>query len=181
MKHEPSNYSGPEAVQSVKDALNHVKDALASKGISSELMGDWYHWILQVDLDSSDRYKAIEAREVEGKISYNFESIRLRYDGEILYRGCTIDSDHPELYSELVSEAQRQHDWVKSRQVRQEEIEKNVQLSEATLNRLREEFPLYTRSLCIHSHQNCTFSLTLNGLTEELLRKIIKETPFHVG
>ena len=175
MKHEPNNYSSQELVELAKSTLTHVKDELAGQ-FKSELVGDWYHWLLRVDLDDSDPYKAIVAHEVEGKLSYTFESLRLGNDGEILYRGCTIDADHPQLYSELVAEAKRQHDWAKRRQERSREMQQRAQVSDDTLRKLREEFPTHAREILVHSQQGCTFNLTLTGLTEERLREVIRVT-----
>jgi hypothetical protein len=173
LKSEPKNYSSQEVIDRLKSVLTHVKDELAGL-FKSELVGDWYHWFLRVDLDDSDPYKAIVAHEVEGKLSYTFESLRLGNDGEILYRGCTIDDDHPQLYLELVSEAQFQHDWAKRRQERQAEIQQKAQLSLDALKRLREEHPKHARGISVHSQKDCTFSLTLTGLSEERLRDVIK-------
>lgn len=179
MKHEPNMYSSQEVVERVKSTLIHVKDELAGL-FKSELVGDWYHWLLRVDLDASDPYTAIVAHEVEGKISYTFESLRLGHDGEILYRGCTIDADHPELYSELVAEAKRQHDWAKRRQERQAEMQQKAQLSDATLRQLREEFPTHARGILVHSQQECTFNLIITGLTPDRLRELIRVTELGV-
>jgi hypothetical protein len=179
MKHEPSNYSSQEVVERVKVTLIHIKDELAGQ-FKSELVGDWYHWLLRVELNDSDPYKAIVAHEVEGKLSYTFENLRLGPDGEICYRGCTIDADHPELYSELVSEALRQHDWAKRRQERQTEMQQRAQLSDDLLWKLREEFPTHARGILVHSQQDCTFNLTLTGLTSDRLREVIKITELGV-
>lgn len=176
MQHEPNQYSSPEVVNRVKSVLTHVKNELAGL-LSSELVGDWYHWVLRVDLEDqlgTDPYRAIVAREVNGKITYTFESLRVGNDGEILYRGCTIDDDHPQLHLEMVAEAKRQHDWAKRRQQRQEEMAEKIRVSDATLRQLRGEFPKYSRGILMHSQNDCTFSLTLTGLTPERLRELIR-------
>lgn len=173
LKNEPNSYSSQEVVERVKSVLIHVRDELAGQ-FKSELVGDWHHWLLRVDLGSSDTYRAIVAYEDSGKVIYIFEPIRLWNDGEVLYRGCSIDDDHPQLYLELVAEAKRQHDWAKRRQEIQMKTQKELQLSGDTLRQLREEYPKHAQGILVHSQQDCTFSLTLSGLTPDRLRELIR-------
>lgn len=167
-------YSSPEIVERVKSTLNHVRNELA-EFVKSELVGDWYNWILRVDLEEFGPYRAIVAREVEGQVSYIFESIRVFHDGEFLYRGCTIDEGHqPDLYLDLVAEARRQHSWAKTCQARQAEVAQKVQECDEILSRLRNDYPGLARNILVHSQSQCTFNLNLPGLTEAEVRETLE-------
>jgi len=168
-----THYSSPEVDNQAKNLASLLQAKLAGVGIKSEVASNWYSYVLMVE--DPEIYRAVSIHESvdKGSLLICFETIRLGTDGEILYLGINIE-ENAGPFDEIVEEAKRQNDWAKRRVERQSEIQDKAQLSDTTLKQLREEFPAHARSILVHSQQDCTFSLTVPGLTPDRLRELLR-------
>jgi len=173
------HYGNQELDARAKNLASLLQAKLAGVGIKSEVSTNWYHYTLMVEDPEIYRAASIHQTVDKGCLVVCFETIRLGTDGEILYRGVNIE-ESPEAIDGMVEEAKRQNDWAKRRIERHSEIHRKAQLSDDALNRLRGDYPQHARGILVHSQQDCTFSLTLTGLSEERLREIIKITELGV-
>jgi hypothetical protein len=174
-----THYSSPETNNRAKDLVSLLQAKLAGVGIKSEVTSNWYSYALMVQ--DPEPYRAVSIHESadKGCLVVCFETLRLSTDGEILYRGVNIE-ENPEAIDDLIEEAKRQNDWAKRRQERSQSMQQKAQLSDAALQRLREDYPGHARDIRVHSQYGCTFNLILTGVTEERIREILKVTELGV-
>jgi hypothetical protein len=175
--HEPK-YSSPEVTVRALDTLSSLGAKALGLGIEVSTGSNWYHRILVVHTPES--YRSVSAIEDlhcnPGKLTYVFETIRLENDGEILYRGCTLDESLEDLEGELLKEFQRQHDWVKTAFQRKQERAARVEAKVAAWSKIMGDFPNHHRSA--HSSMlpsgEIRYGITIGDLTENQLRYLLR-------
>lgn len=179
----PKGYSTREVAVRAKDALFLIQAKLAGLGTESELAINWYWYILVVK--DPELYRALEIREQNepgdkpSKLLFIFETIRISRDGEILYRGTTIEEDLPNLEDELMVEVKRQQDWVKRAIQRRETLKEEETARFQALEKLHEDFPRYKGGINCYNKigKGTRFAVTLQDLTEEQLRIALQMFP----
>jgi hypothetical protein len=175
--HEPK-YSSPEVAIRALDTLSSLEAKVKGLGIEVSTGSNWYHRILMVQ--SPETYRSVSAiedlRSTPWRLTYVFETIRLDNDGEILYRGCTLDEGLENLEEELLKEFQRQHGWAKSAFQRKQEKAARVEAKVAAWNKIRGDFPNHHRSA--HSSMlpsgEIQYGITIGNLTENQLRYLLR-------
>lgn len=179
----PKGYLGEEIVHRAKNALALMQAKLTGMGIESELALNWYWYTLIVK--TPEVYRALEVREQKepleqpSKLLFIFETIRVTQDGEILYRGPTIEEGLPNLEEELMVEVKRQHNWVGTALQRRAALKEERAARHEALDKLHEDFPKYRNKInCYNKVRSGTrFGVTLQDLTEEQLRTVLQMFP----
>jgi len=179
----PKGYSEESIAHRAHDAIALIQAKLTGMGIESSVSINWYWYTLMIS--TPETYRAIEVREqaepglTPSKLLYIFETIRVNRDGEILYRGPTIEEDLPNLEEELIVEVERQHDWVKSSIQRREALKEEEDTRRQTLEKLNEDFPRYRKGISCYNKigKGTRFAVTIQDLTEEQLRIVLQMFP----
>lgn len=173
----PTGYTSPETAARARTALSLIQAKLMGAGIESNVGVNWYfHSLIVIDPET---YRALEVRESQesrDRLIFCFETIRVTRDGEILYRGPTIEEDIENLDDELMAEIQRQHDWVTRAIPRRVALREEEANRHQTLQRLNDEFPQYRGGInCyVKIGSGVRFSVTLQDLTEYQLRTFLQ-------
>jgi hypothetical protein len=179
----PKGYLENAVAHRAHDALALMQAKLAGMGIESTISINWYWYTLMVQ--TPEMYRALEVREQRepgdkpSKLLFIFETIRVSRDGEVPYRGTTIEEDLPNLADELMVEFKRQHDWVGRAIQRREAIEKDENDRRLTLEKLHEDFPRYRGGINCYNKigKGQRFAVTIQDLTEEQLRTVLLMFP----
>jgi hypothetical protein len=95
-------------------------------------------------------------------------------DGEILYRGITLEEGLENFEQVLYDEAIKQNHWVKRMHERRDAQHQLELTSMQVWAELRREFPGYERDIQRTSIDPLLFSLNLKGLTQDRLREILR-------
>lgn len=179
----PKGYSTREVAVRAKDALSLIQAQLTGMGIESEIAINWYWYILVVK--TPELYRSLEVREQNepggkpSKLLFIFETIRVSRDGDIFYRGTTLEEDLPNLEEELVVEVKRQQDWVKRAIQRRETLQEEETARFQALEKLHKDFPRYKGGINFYNKigKGARFAVTLQDLTEEQLRIALQMFP----
>jgi hypothetical protein len=180
----PKGYSDEGTAHRAHDALALMQAKLTGLGIESSVTINWYWYTLLIH--TPEVYRVLEVREQNepggqpSKLLFQFETIRVEpREGEILYRGTIIEEDLPNLEDELMAEVNRQHDWVQSAIQRRAALKEEESAQCLALEKLHEDFPKYNGGInCYNKIGSGTrFAVTLQDLTEEQLRTVLRMFP----
>lgn len=179
----PTGYSSPENAARAKNALSLMQAKLTGLGIESHVAISWYWYslgIIQSKEHDGDNYKALEVRDSQDsqgkKLLFCFDTIRVTYDGEILYRGPTIEEGLENLDEELMTEVKRQHQWAGTAVQRRADIKQEEEDRRAILRKLHDEFPLYRNGINCYNKigSGARFAVTIQDLTEDQIRTLLQ-------
>lgn len=170
-----TTYSSPELEARASNIVSLLQAKLEGVGIKSELSNNWY-WFTLVVQEDPEVYRAATVNQSidKGVLIVAFETIRMEPDGEILYRGLTMEEGLPNFEQEVFEEALRQNSWVKRMHERRAQTEMQRQAVMAALGRLRADLPEYANSIHVTSQDKGLFGLTIRDLTEDRLRAIVE-------
>ena len=168
-------YSSPEVEKRAQDILSSLQSKLEVVGIKSEKSNNWY-WFTFLITEDPELYRVATVTEGtdKGVLIVSFETIRMEPDGEILYRGTTLEEGLENFAEEVYEETLRQNSWVKRMHERRALHEQQRQEVMAALGRLREDLPAYADLIFPMSQTDCYFNITIRGLTEARVRAIVK-------
>ena len=170
-----TTYSSPELEARANNIVALLQAKLVGAGIKSELANNWY-WFTLIVTEDPEVYRAATVSEGtdKGTLVVTFETIRMEPDGEILYRGPTMEEGLENFEQELYDEAIKQNNWVKRMHERRAANHQLELDSMRVWADLRREFPGYEKDIQRTSIDPLLFSLNLKGLTQDRLREILR-------
>lgn len=176
----PKGYLNEESAHRAKESLSLMQLKLTEMSIESSVSVNWFWYTLMIHTPKI--YKALEVREQKepgdqlSKLLFTFETIRVTHDGEILYRGPTIEEDLDNLVEELMVEIKRQQGWMMSALQRVKLLKEEEAVRSQALDKLHEDFPKYRKWINCYNKvgSETRFVVTLQDLTEEQLRTVIQ-------
>jgi len=168
-------YSSPEVENRALDILSALQAKLEGVGINAERANNRY-WFTFLITEDPEVYRALTVTEGvdKGVLVMSFETIRMEPDGEILYRGTTIEEGLENFAEEVYEETLKQNSWFKRMLERRALHEQQRQEVMAALGRLRDDLPAYADLIFPMSKTDCYFNITIRGLTEARVRAIVK-------
>lgn len=177
-----TTYSSPEVEARAQNIMSLLQAKLAGAGIKSEKANNWY-WFTLIVTEDPEVYRAATFSEGtdKGTLVVTFETIRMEPDGEILYRGLTLEEGLENFDQEVYEEAIKQNKWVKRMHERRAQAEMQRQAVRGALGRLKTDFPEYANAIHLTSYEDGTFGITLEGMTEDRVRGVIGEAKKETG